>query len=73
MRRTPEENESLLHREVERAQARRWEPEDDDENQEEGAECDWCGTMVYEDEAEETDTGIYCSSSCKDRNEAEEE
>jgi hypothetical protein len=39
--RTPEQNEALLHREVERAQARRWEPEDDDE-QPESIRCAWC-------------------------------
>lgn len=63
------EAEAYIIREGERRRAARWEPEDDDEQ--EGAECEWCGTIVYEDEAVETDSGIYCSSSCMESNEGE--
>lgn len=61
------EGEAYMQREGERLQARRWEGDDEEESP--GAECEWCGTIIYEDEAVETDSGIYCSTSCVEANE----
>jgi hypothetical protein len=59
------EGEAYMQREAERRQAQRWEPEDDD-TQDETIECAWCNCFMERDAGFTSVNGDECcSNTCR--------